>query len=758
MKPLLIPSPRTIDSLPARTVLKAGLGTSTILPDLDFETYSPAGFVWNARTNKYDGLPNAKEKGLPTVGAACYTEHPEAEVLCLAYNLKDGQGIKQWLPGDESPVDLFAYIASGGLIEAHNCSFERWVWANICVKKYGWPPIKLYQWRDSMAKARAHSLPGALDDLGEVLKLTERKDKRGKALINKFTKPRNPTKNNPAHRIPLTMGDPDTDAFYHYNRQDIRVESEASSRIPDLSPDELAFWLCDQAINFRGVQIDLDSARACIKIIEQTFIKYNARMSELTNGDVPKVSSLPKLKAWLKTNGLIVKSLNEENTLALLERTDLQPHIKEVLQLRADVNSAAVKKLYKMLNQTTRSGRMHDLFIYHAARTGRAAGADLQPQNLPSAGPTVYKCGHCARHYGELDACPWCGALETDRKFVKWRIAGVEDALTIIKTGSLSAVEYFFGNALSTVSGCLRALIIPDLWSDLICSDYSSIEAVVLAALAGEEWRLEVFRTHGQIYLMSAAKITGTAFEVYERYFEETGSHHPHRATIGKIAELASGFGGSVGAWKQSGAGAFFNDDQIQAAVKAWRKESPAIVEFWGGQSRNYRPEFYGIEGAAVQAIMHPGREFEYRGIKFLVQQDKLYCRLLSGRYLTYHSPRLEPRDNGWSGLQISFESWNSNAKNGARGWIRMRTYGGRLTENIVQATARDILAHAIVNLERSGYPVVVHVHDEIVSEIPENYGSIEEFESIMSTMPTWAAGWPVKAKGGWRGKRYRKD
>lgn len=198
----------------------------------------------------------------------------------------------------------------------------------------------------------------------------------------------------------------------------------------------------------------------------------------------------------------------------------------------------------------------------------------------------------------------------------------------------------------------------------------------------------------------------------------------------------------------------------MKTAILAWRAASPAIVEFWGGQERgrwrNATPELYGVEGMFVAAVLNPGREYEFRGFRFIMRGDCLYLRLLSGRYLSYHRPRLQPSDRG--GLSISYEGWNTNPKNGPPNqWIRMPTWGGRLTENIVQATARDIQWHGMLGLRRAGYPVVLHVYDEDIAEVPEGFGSVSEFEAIMSTMPAWAEGWPIKAQGGWRAKRYSK-
>ena len=196
----------------------------------------------------------------------------------------------------------------------------------------------------------------------------------------------------------------------------------------------------------------------------------------------------------------------------------------------------------------------------------------------------------------------------------------------------------------------------------------------------------------------------------------------------------------------------------MREVASAWRRASPAIVEFWGGQSRFGRPEMFGIEGAAVSAVLSPGQTFGCRGIQFEMVGDALYCRLLSGRYLTYHRPRLRPSERRYGDLTLSYEGWNSNPKNGPMGWIRMDTYGPKLVENIDQATSRDIQRHSLVQAEKQGYPIVLHVYDENVAEVPEGWGSIEAFEAIMNAMPPWATGWPIRAAGGWRGKRYRKE
>ena len=1040
-----IPLPPTLESLPCGTKLKAGMGETTVLADLDFETYSEAGYIWDEATRKYKAPPNAAKKGLPVIGAAKYAEHHSTEVLCCAYDLKDGKGKRLWTPSQSPPHDLFEYLAKGGLLEAWNVSFERWIWTKVCQRRYGWPPVAMTQWRDAAAKSVAHALPKSLDPAGEVMNIVHKKLKDGWRLLTKFSMPRNPTKNDPRRRIQLHEDLEDSKKLYQYNLQDIAAEAELSSLIPDLTPFELEFWQCDQAINFRGVQLDIKSILNAIKVVEQAHAKYNRELREITGGAVDRASEIAKIRNWMAVEGVNVPVLDAEKVTQLLGSA-LPYNIRRVLQIRELIGSAAVKKLYAMSNQITESGRVHDLFIYHSARTGRAAGAGPQPQNLPNSGPIVKQCT-CRRHYmKELDACPWCG-LKDMLSEVEWNSDAAQDAIDTINTGNLECVEYFWGNAIDVISGSLRGMFIASERKDLICSDYSAIEAVVLAELAGESWRQEVFRTHGKIYETSATKITGKTLAFYLEHKKSTGQHHLDRK-LGKVAELAcfthdtqvltnrgyvaimdvlkndllwdgiewvkhqgvvkkakkkiitldgvrmtpehpitvngswreakelalnksiltqslgngsenlptlermnfdqqraidlqdvnahavnllhrlivicelddqqdvmcvlrglqnqprlsglkhtkntdilyrivnidedletvchllsvavttlkirptlimggeelqyktpgeitkpnffrillqfpagimsflkwielivieamnpeifdlfqgqiislisekyqnckdesqnlrnvydivnaghrhrftiktdsghlivhnSGYGGWIGAWKAFKADSFMSDEEIKQAILAWRKASPAIVEFWGGQVRGWHPEYFGLEGAAVQAVLYPGEKFECRGFTFIVRADVLYCKLLSGRYLTYHSPRLSPSQRRSDTLTLSFEGWNSNPQFGAPGWIRIETYSGKLTENIVQAVSRDILAHAIVNLEKSGYPVVLHVHDEIVSEVPENFGSIAEFEKIMSTMPEWAAGWPVRASGGWRAKRYGK-
>lgn len=796
------PPPTARAPLPPLHLLRAGQrvpvawGYSTVLPDMDFEGYSAAGFEWDDASGKFKPPVGATKKGLPAIGAARYAEHDSTEVLCLAYDLKDGTGRKMWLPGMPLPADLLAHLAQfdpstppsyhqPGLVESHHSMFEFRIWTKVLHERWGWPPIHLGQMRCSMSKARAYSLPGALGNLAEVLRVEIGKDKDGKKQLERFSWPRNPTKGDARTRITCAEDPENAAKLYSYCDQDIVAEAGCSVRLPDLIPQELDYWLADQRCNWRGVGVDLESVQACIAVLDQAHSKYNAELYQLTGGTVARASEIGKLQEWVAgCTGYKMKSGDTDAVEAAMQWmydqveasgndggaiADYEPVIR-ALEIRNLIGSAAVKKVYAMARMATADSRLCDLFNYHGARTGRDTHADVQPGNLPKSGPKIRWCGDvgCGKPYALAnEACPWCGASSAFselREKGAWDADAVEDALHIMRFRSLELVEYFFGDAVLTISGCVRSLLCAGPGKELLCSDYSAIEAVVLAVLAGEQWRIDAFHRGESIYYHGAAGVTGKPYQFYVDYKKEHGSEHPDRNKIGKVAELALGFMGWVGAWRNFDKTDNFTDDEVKDLINKWRAASPMLAECAGGQVRGkpWRPdkfENYGYEGMFLNAVLYPGQVFTYRGIEFQVLNDVLFVKLLSGRRLTYHSPRAE-RTERFQGVQtyaLSYMTWNSNPGMGPLGWTRMETYAGRLVENIVQATARDLMAAAVVRLESNGYPVVMRVHDEIVSEVDEGYGSEAEFESLMAQLPDWAAGWPVRCGGTYRAKRYKK-
>lgn len=612
---------------------------------------------------------------------------------------------------------------------------------------------------------------------------------------------------------------------------------------------------------------------------------------------------------------MTIRSLDSEAVEQALKRTDLPPDVRRVLEIRAASGSASVKKLYAINNQTCRDDRLRDLIMHHGARTGRPTGKGPQPLNLPKAGPKLATCHACAKPYApKHPVCPWCAAPVHPAPRLAWKPEMVDHVLEVMATRSLDAVEWFFGDALLSIAGCIRGLFVAGPGKVLIASDYSAIEAVVAACMAGEQWRIDTFRARRDIYLQSASSITGISYETYKAYAESHGENHPDRQSIGKVAELAClsgctlvwaryklawkprgkwrrldeittdwqvhdgtrfvdhegllfrgvkpvtrqrgvlstddhlfrvgrkwvrfdamgdaewakaqngimglftmqpalpesrpdrptltydilnagprhrfmiassggpvvvsncGYGGWEGAWR-----AFDPDeankssDEIVSIIKKWRAASPHIEAMWGGQRVNWQPELYGVEGAMIEAIQTPGRvsvprrpstmgggPFPVR-VEFQVRpfgttgQPALFAKLPSGRELTYHRPALRQSEKRQGTLAISYWTENTNPKYGPLGWVAMDTWGSRTFENLDQAIAHDIQRHGIELCKAAGYPMVLGVYDEDVFEVPEGFGSVEEVERLMATMPAWAADWPIRADGGWKGHRYRK-
>jgi DNA polymerase len=1020
---------------------------------IDFETYSEAGHEWDDAAGTWRAPPGATKKGIAAVGSVAYAEHPSTEVLTMSYRLPGG-ALRRWRPGLPNPQDLFDYLASGGLIEAHNAMFERAIWHYVCRRLYGWPELPAAQLRCSMAKAHVNNLPGALGNLTDVLPVKIKKNPDGKRLLNKFSVPQKPTKAKPVTRIRPEDDPEDAERLYAYCDVDVEAEEEASALMMPLSLNELRFWLLDQRMNWRGIGVDRPGVRNMIAVLEQAQDKYGTRCREITGGFGP--GQVKELRGWLAARGIYLDSMDAEAVETGLATLGITDECKGVLRIRQLVGSASVKKLYAFERSANTDDRVRNVITHHGARTGRPTGELVQPLNLPKSGPDLFYCG-CGKPHARRDVCPWCGVpVAPGSKSYKWPDVPkgyadnpVDHVQTIMATRSLDAVEWFFGDALLSISGCVRGMIVAGPGYDLVASDYSAIEAVVTAALSGCEWRVQTFRENRDIYLMSAAQRPGgLTYEEYQAYKEENGAHHWHRQKWGKVFELAclgprtqvltdKGYLAIVdvttdhkvwdgiewvrheglvkrgtktvlnldglqitpdhlvslnGSWKaanelasddrlltqalvsgleallrleQSNGGAtanmsrkssatvarprigwrfitsatasllgairalrkrpqrtvssifvtparyqmtntvggcstdflrpldvatiqnqkglattagagsecvksgaatrprFFDtpilcrggtsrllkwigetrtatmsleilgsfpkwptlstngrsatgrpsstttssvydlanagprhrftvktnsghlvvhncgfggwvgavrvfdtetpDDEVKAGILAWRAASPEIVEMWGGQARgkpwmrDYRLERFGFEGAFVNAVQYPGHAFTSNGIIFYTRGDALIIRLLSGRELTYHSPRLWPKADEPGVFKITYMTWNSNPKYGPTGWVAMETYAGRIAENIVQATAHDIQRFGIEALEAAGYGVVLHVYDENVAEVPHGFGSIEEFEAIMSTMPPWAAGWPVRASGGWRGRRYRK-
>lgn len=790
----ILPAAIATDAL-AGMQFPAGIGLTTVLPEFDYETYSEAGYVFNKTIQKWESLPGLSDqnRGLKAVGVRNYVSHPSFRLLSLSWNLKDGKGKQRWRPdpylyedgrtpayyprlpegihaddcalgigggcdcaAQYHPIELIEYVANGGIIEAWNIAFEWQVWNFYCVPVLGWPPLPQEQCRDAMAKSRASAYPGGLDDAGTVLKLVEQKDPEGKRLIRKLTVPKNPTKNNLALRWTPFTATEDFEKFYVYNERDIAAEAEASARLQDLSERELGIWLMHLRINMRGMGVNAEAVEDCILIIEQAELKYNSRLSEITNGAVKGSSEVTKILEWMRRQGVNLFNLDEEAIEEALTHKDYPRGVLEVLRIRQMMAFGSVKKYYSFRAKAC-NGRLYDQYDYYGTHTGLWNGREVQPANL-------YK-----------------GAFSRPEQ--------VERALAIIRCRCLELVELEYGenspwhleqnepmDALEVVASCLRSMITAAPGYRFISADFSAIQAVATSCMANEQWRIDVFRTHGKIYEAMASMLTGKPFQFYIDYKAREKKHHPDRQDYGKIPVLSADFGAWIEGWKKFGAGKLGDDRRIKELILLTRSRIPNVVfNLWGGQTINKfkydeRQLLHGLEGAAISAILEPGTCFNSRpdsrlGVLFQMHEDTLYCRPPSGGFIRYHAPRLckSSRDyaSPWE-YEISYEGNNTNQNKGKIGWIRMSVYGGVFTQNVISNMCREIQADALKRLEDRGYPVVMHTHDENVTEKRIGEGSIEEYMQIVRELPTWAIcddglPWPVKVPDAWEAGFYGK-
>lgn len=693
---------------------------------LDFEIYSEAGYSFNPEKKAWESSVKGKP-GISAVGAFVYSIHPSTRIRSLAYDLHDGKGVRLWFPGLAFPEDLLAHARNGNLMEAHNSIFEFWIWNNVAVPQFGWPRLVMEQMTCTSARCAAAGLPRALGNVHKAIDLPVHKMEIGDKLIKEFCVPHSRKKSK------YHIGQ-----LHEYCGYDVMTEDALSIRIPDLNPIERQIWVMDQKINHRGVKIDVAAVRALARKVEQYVEQAGRRLAYYTNGEADSPRQVERIGTWLEGRGLKVPRTGKNNYKLDKEAVDdlmsqlqdpLSPEM-EVLELRKQFSLASVDKIKTMGAMVGPDGRLRGLFWYHGAHTGRWTSMGVQLQNL-------------AR-----------GSMHAD---------DVRRILEEIKCDNWTSVEG--KEPLAVISQLIRGLFIADDDRDFICADFSAIEGRGQAMLAGEQWRIDVFRGDGKIYEATAADIAKIDKEVLLAYKRETGKHHELRG-VGKVGELASGYSGWINAWIRFGAGKYLpTREAIKQAILTWREKSPMIVEMWGGQVRKHphkwkwKPELYGLEGAVVKAIQQPNTWFSYRTIAYRhdTQNDVLLCKLPSGRMLWYRQPRLTPSWNKWAELPVYLISYMSFSQQD--GWHPKLTYGGRLFENVVQADCRDIMAWSMLRLEKRGYPIVLHVHDEPVAEVHKGYGSTDEMVDIMEETEDWYTEYPIAVgrEEAWIGPDYRK-
>jgi DNA polymerase len=659
-----------------------------------------------------------------------------------AETFKIGDGGEPLIIGNNQPWHLLDHVADGHPLGGWNIlGFEWEVWNFYCVPKWNWPVLRMEQCQDTMDKAAVAGYPRALKNVGKVLnrnvlpgqplKMVQ-KDAAGDELIRKLTVPQNPTNANPALRWTPQTAAEDFARLYRYNDTDVVSEMGANALIPDLSPRERRVSGMSARMNERGMQINTKAMDDCIAVMEQVFEKYNAELCVITNGAVQKGAESAKMLKWFRSaHGVHFDKFDKDIVAAAIDDKGLPDAVRRVAKIRQTMAFSSVAKLYAMRAQVCADGRLRHQYAYAAAHTFLWNGQGVQMANL------------------------WKGRLDKPEK--------VERALSVIASRSLEFVESAYGDALEVIADCLRSLVIARPGCRLIASDYSAIQAVVTSALAGEKWRLDVFHARESIYLAMASQITGTPMQFYIDYAEKHHKHHDDRQ-LGKLAVLSADFGAWIDGWKRFGADKLLgSDENIKRIIKLVRDKQPAITEFWGGQTRgkftdNERPELYGLEGAAISAVLDRGQCYAYRGVRFMCFGDALYCMPPGdGDPLIYHQPELRPSDRPYASpweLELSYYGWNSNPKKGAPGWIKMFLYGGVETQNVVAKVAREFQADALCALDETGiYLPVMQTHDEIVAEVEEGRGSKEEYLSIVNAGKPWAIDdwgrpWPVYAPG----------
>lgn len=638
---------------------------------------------------------------LRRTGVVPYAQHPSTLLWLMAVAFGDEDPILIYPPTNEWGVPeaaqrLVDHINAGGELHAWNAMFERTLWKYSLTWRMGWPEPKLEQWHCTMARAAACGLPQSLDQAAKVLKMKEQKDTEGHNLMMRMSRPRSYNSDG----SPVWWDVPERlDRLGKYCQQDVRTERAIKNLLPALPPNERKIWLLDQTINDRGILLDKPLATAARDCAEKAATEANNRLEALTEGAVQSVTAVADITAWINKQGVSCDSIAKAAVSALLQ-TELTKNVEEVLSIRAEAGKSSNAKIDSMLEYSSAGdGRMHGLLAYHGAATGRWAGRGPQPQNFP-----------------------------------RGTVAFAEAQIPLVLEGNVEAMD-LIAPPLETISSMLRNMIVAAPGHRLVVADYASIEARVLAWVAGETRMLEAFRTGKDPYKLMAS-------DIYEVPMSQVSKE---QRAVGKAAVLGLGY--------QMGADKFQAQQALAGVALDWAF-GKKVVDTYRQKNRMISALWNKLDSCAVDAVRTPGCTAFVNGITFQRIGDWLYMILPSGRKLTYHDVRIVPRETPWGEVRDSVQCSGFNSV--TRQWQRQYLYGGLLTENAVQAIARDLMAEAMLRIDAMGYPVVLTVHDEVVSEAPEGFGSVKEFEEHMVELPEWARGLPVAAEA-WEGARYRK-
>lgn len=653
-------------------------------------------------------LETFSDVDLNKCGVYKYVQSKAFEILLFSVSVNGGEvQVYDLAQGETVPMEIIKALTDDSVLKwAFNASFER-VCLSAWLRKYYPQCFRSYSihedtvgdyldptaWRCSMVWSAYMGLPLSLVGVGAVLGLSEQKLKEGKELIRYFCVPCKPTKANGGRTRNLPQHYMEKwETFKAYNKRDVEVEMSIQDRlkkypVPDFVWDE---YRIDQEINDRGIALDMTLVKNAIAFDEKSKTELSEKMQELTNLDNP--NSVQQMKQWLADNGLEMDSLGKKEVAAVL-KTAPEP-LRTVLTLRQQLAKSSVKKYQTMENAVCEDGRARGMFMFYGAnRTGRFAGRIIQLQNLPQ------------NHMPDL-----------------------EQARGLVRDGNYTAAELLYDDIPDTLSQLIRTAFVPRPGMKFVVSDFSAIEARVLSCLAGEKWRSEVFANNGDIYCASASAMFGVPVEKH--------GVNGHLRQKGKIAELALGYGGSIGALKAMGAlDMGLSEDELQPLVDMWRSSNPNIVKFWWEVDR------------CVKETVKKRVPTETHGIRFIYQSGMLFIKLPSGRQLSYVKPRMG--ENRFGGEAVTYEGVGGTKK-----WERIESYGPKFVENIVQAISRDILMYAMRTLSHCF--ICGHVHDELIIECGKEV-SVDAICEQMGRTPPWIPGLLLRADG-YECEFYKKD
>lgn len=647
-------------------------------------------------------LETYSSEDIHKAGLYRYVQSPDFEILLFAYQYDDDPvQIVDLKQGEAIPCQVILDLKNPDVKKsAFNAAFEYY-----CLSRYFETPLP--QWHCTMVHAWYCGYGGGLEAVGRAMNFPEdeRKMAEGKALIRYFCRPCAPTKRNGGRVRNLPEHAPEKwDIFKEYCIRDVEVERRICKALePYPVPDqEHRLWVIDQEINMGGVALDMELVEGALQVNSRAAAELEAQARDITGLDNP--NSVAQLKQWIQENsGLEIESLNKQTIAEVLEADGADTDVRKLLKIRQELSKTSVKKYDAMKAAVCRDGRVRGLLqFYGGQRTGRWAGRLVQVQNLP-------------RNY----------------------IESLDAARELVKEQKTEALKIIYGNVPDTLSQLIRTAFVPAAGCRFAVADFSAIEARVLAWLAGEEWRLEVFRTHGRIYEASASAMFGVPVERIRK-----GNPEYALRAKGKIAELALGYQGAAGALVQMGALRMgLSEEDLPDIVNRWRASNRRIQDFW-----------YAVERHVADCIEYGTSSSLPCGVSFFRDAERMMIQLPSGRRLSYVQPRLVP--DGMNRKRIYYMGIGQKSHK----WELIPTYGGKLTENIVQAVARDCLANALVTLWEHGYRICFHIHDEVVLEIPAGGNqSLEEAIRLMCRIPPWAQGLPLNADG-FVGNYYKKE